>query len=135
MKIYTSYFAQTKKLATLDIVPIGIARYAPKWFSGDSYKHIAPTSKMFKMTYREYVKAFNTILAGLDPKEVVNDLRRLSGGKDIALLCYEKPDDFCHRHLVGKWLKDSLGIEIVELNNEDKDLHSNCMLFLEPETV
>ena len=23
---------------------------------------------------------------------------------DIALLCYEKPDDFCHRHLVADWL-------------------------------
>ena len=25
-------------------------------------------------------------------------------GKDIALICYEKPSDFCHRHLVAEWL-------------------------------
>ena len=24
----------------------------------------------------------------------------------IALICYEKPSDFCHRHLVAKWLRD-----------------------------
>lgn len=23
---------------------------------------------------------------------------------NIALLCYEKPEDFCHRHLVAEWL-------------------------------
>jgi hypothetical protein len=24
----------------------------------------------------------------------------------IALLCYEKPSDFCHRHLVAEWLRE-----------------------------
>jgi uncharacterized protein (DUF488 family) len=25
---------------------------------------------------------------------------------NIALVCYEKPTDFCHRHLVADWLKE-----------------------------
>lgn len=25
-------------------------------------------------------------------------------GKEICLICYEKPSDFCHRHLVADWL-------------------------------
>jgi uncharacterized protein (DUF488 family) len=25
----------------------------------------------------------------------------------IVLLCYEKPDSFCHRHLVAKWFNEN----------------------------
>ena len=32
----------------------------------------------------------------------------------IALICYEKPSEFCHRHLVADWLKE-YGIEVEEL--------------------
>ena len=31
----------------------------------------------------------------------------------IALICYEKPTDFCHRHLVADWLNKN-GIECEE---------------------
>lgn len=36
-------------------------------------------------------------------------LRRVEGHghDDIALICYEKPSDFCHRHLVAQWLRDN----------------------------
>ena len=33
--------------------------------------------------------------------------------KDICLMCYEKPSDFCHRHLVANWLNEN-GIECKE---------------------
>ena len=38
-------------------------------------------------------------------------MQELSGiyGSDaldrLTLLCYEKPSDFCHRHLVANWLR------------------------------
>jgi uncharacterized protein YeaO (DUF488 family) len=137
MKIYTSYFAQAKKLTNLGIRPIGIARWAPRWAAGiTSYKHLAPTPDMLKdatcPTYRQYVEMFDKILDNLDPENVLKDLEALSGGDDIALLCYEKVGDFCHRHLVAKWLSDRLGIEVVEWNNEDQDMYSACMAFVEP---
>ena len=25
----------------------------------------------------------------------------------IVLICYEKPDDFCHRHLVANWFNEN----------------------------
>jgi len=40
-----------------------------------------------------------------DPKEVEDHLYFMSDGMDIALVCYEKPGDFCHRHLVAEWLR------------------------------
>ena len=45
-----------------------------------------------------------------DPKEVYKDL-----GKDAVILCYETSDKFCHRHIVAKWLSESLGINIQEI--------------------
>ena len=35
--------------------------------------------------------------------------------KDVVLLCYEKPPQFCHRHLVAKWLEKELNIKVEEL--------------------
>ena len=36
----------------------------------------------------------------------------------IALVCYEKPSDFCHRHLVADWFNKN-GIECKEFTKED----------------
>jgi hypothetical protein len=30
-------------------------------------------------------------------------------------LCWEKKGKFCHRHLVAKWFKEKLGIEVKEI--------------------
>ena len=49
----------------------------------------------------------STVLDCLMPISVVSDLKTLAGDKDIALVCYEKPGDFCHRHLVAQWLRDA----------------------------
>jgi len=43
-------------------------------------------------------------LSLLDPQQVVDELKALAGSEDIALVCYERPSDFCHRHLVANWL-------------------------------
>lgn len=34
----------------------------------------------------------------------------------VALLCYEKPEDFCHRHLVAQWLTEN-GYQCTEYRN------------------
>ena len=43
--------------------------------------------------------------------DVIVDLSRMvygftTGDEDIALICYEKPSDFCHRHLVAEWFRN-----------------------------
>jgi len=37
----------------------------------------------------------------------------LGGDRDIILCCYEKPGEFCHRHVLANWLADK--IEVKEL--------------------
>ena len=51
-----------------------------------------------------YVKRFNQeVLSKLNADVVVNELLSLSEEKPFALICYERPGEFCHRHLVAEW--------------------------------
>ena len=56
------------------------------------------------------------MLAQLNPKEVEKLLYWMSDGRDVALVCYEKPEGFCHRHLVADWLNEN-GIVVKEWEN------------------
>lgn len=109
MKIYTSYFAKLRSLPE-NIVPISICGKAPEWYTGLQYKKLAPKYGFFmewKKTHDNdyYIEHFDSeVLNLLDAKTVYEELSKMSDGKDIALICYEKPSDFCHRHLVAKWL-------------------------------
>jgi len=110
--IYTSYFAKLKKLPE-NIIPISICGKAPDWYKGIQYKKLAPKYGFF-MEWKKnhdndyYIEHFNKeVLDNLDARQVVYELYKLSQSKDIALVCYEKPSDFCYRHLVHKWLAEN----------------------------
>ncbi len=107
-KIFTGYFAKAKEYASQGLTPISIARYSPKWYNGARYIKLAPYPYMLKMGDEEYTRLFNNILFRLNPEEVIKELNQLAGGKSIVLLCYEKYPEFCHRHLVAKWLNQYL---------------------------
>ena len=114
--IYTSYFAKLKSLPE-NIIPISICSKAPDWYKGLQYKKLAPKYEFFiewKKNHDNdyYIKCFNEqVLDKLDPVDVILDFSRMIygfnvGEDDVCLICYEKPEDFCHRHLVAKWLND-----------------------------
>lgn len=121
--IYTSYFAKLKSLPE-HIVPISICGKAPDWYKGLQYKRLAPKYDFF-IKWKEnhdndyYIKCFNEqVLNKLSAEQTVKELYELISNMvlnpklfsdislvpDIALICYEKPSDFCHRHLVADWL-------------------------------
>ena len=115
--IYTSYFAKLKSLPD-NIIPVSICGKAPDWYTGLQYKKLAPKYDFF-MKWKEnhdndyYIKCFNEqVLDKLDILTVVRDLIDLTSanesivGKNFCLICYEKPSDFCHRHLVADWLNE-----------------------------
>ena len=112
MKIYTTYFAKLKDLPE-DIVPIAICGKAPKGWQGLSYPVLAPKKwwwfewKENKHEDQDYYRAMykETVLDPLIPLSVYQDLEKMGGGKNVALVCYEKPDKFCHRQLVAEWLR------------------------------
>lgn len=60
---------------------------------------------------RFYVESYyETVLKPLDPGEILMKLKEGS-----ILLCYEEPEDFCHRHIVAAWLELFYGIEVREV--------------------
>ncbi|HOM05910.1 MAG TPA: DUF488 family protein [Candidatus Kapabacteria bacterium] len=117
--ICTSYFGNIKKLCGL--FPISIARITPSYLNIPSYLNLAPTFSMLKMPIDKYLVEYNKILENLDPNKVIEDLNEIAGGKPFVLLCYEKPNEFCHRHLVSAWLKDKLNLQIEEWKDTQKD--------------
>jgi len=111
MKIYTSYFAMLRHLPE-NIIPISICGKAPQWYNGLQYKKLAPNYELL-MKWKEnhdneyYIRCFNEqVLNTLNAQSIIDELCVLvnDSTKDICLICYEKPTDFCHRHLVADWL-------------------------------
>lgn len=80
------------------------------------YKKLAPKYDFF-IKWKEshdneyYIKCFNEqVLNSIDVISVIIDLIDLVPNAEneiIALVCYEKPSDFCHRHLVADWLNQN----------------------------
>lgn len=109
---YTSYFANLKNIPE-KIVPVSICGKAPDWYNGLQFKKLAPKYNFF-MEYKQdhdeekYTKCFNEqVLFYLNANDIAIQLKKLAGTSDIALICYEKPGDFCHRHIVLNWLKEN----------------------------
>ena len=117
MKIYTSYFAKAAILRKAGIVPIGVALWPPRFFRGISMKQVAPRRYMLddRLTDEEYIRMYrNDVLRLVDARSFIQALERASRGMDVALCCFEKPGDFCHRHILAKWLNEQTGIEVSE---------------------
>lgn len=130
MRIYTSYFGNVKKVEEAGIIPVSISLYPPRWRKWIQMRQFAPTKDILYNTSgdEEYTERFNNeILGKLDPNEMKQTINLISQGKDIALLCFEKPGDFCHRHLVADWLNKKLGLDIKEFGQEEiKKTKSTC---------
>lgn len=95
---------------------VSIAGRCPEWYTGRQYKKLAPKIWFFKKYKEDGDEEFykihyrKEVLDVLDPNEVYREI-----GENAILLCWEKSNCFCHRHLVGEWLEEKLGIVVIEL--------------------
>lgn len=117
--LYTTYFAKLKQLPG-DIIPVSICSKAPNGYSGLQYKKLAPKWSFFSEWKKNhdnhyYVRCFNEeVLKPLDAESVLTELAAATNNSpNIALVCYERPESFCHRHLVANWFREN-GIQIKE---------------------
>ena len=123
---YTSYFAMTKKLlnAGFDNL-VAISGYVPEFYSKQMEKdnrlkrclELAPKKdwwfdwKNGKISNDQFKELYyKTVLEKID---IENLLKKL--GDNAVLICYEKPGDFCHRHLFAEYLKEKISLEVVEI--------------------
>lgn len=139
MKIYTSYFAKQKELEKHNIVCIGICAIIPKWFNGVNLESVAP-SKSILFEHKEnpdderYIQRYKKeILCAYQTAEqcqyLIDRIAYISGGKDVALCCYEKPGEFCHRHILADYLNSFLNLGIEEYKFEDTIQSDSVILF------
>lgn len=116
MKIFTSYFGNVATLKKCGVHPISIARWSPRGWDGDRLTWLAPTVYMLKeASHEEYVRMYQEICRGVNIEWLIRQLSMMAGGKDVALLCYERPNEFCHRHMLAEYLTDH-GIKVTEFN-------------------
>lgn len=124
LKIYTSYFGNLKKLRANRILAISIAQYPPKFFNGPSIKELAPRGYMLSPTFppHEYEKIFkNEILGMLNQHSIVKKIEIITKNFEtdlVALCCFEKHQNECHREYVAEWLNKA-GYEVVEFGGTE----------------
>ena len=116
--IYTSYFKKVPELIECGIEPVAVSRSIPKGLFCRRLMSLAPTWGMLRMSDEQYDIEYEKILQKHNPEEVVNWLLGESGfKKDVALLCWEKNPEECHRLKIAEWLKEN-GYEVEEFGSE-----------------
>jgi hypothetical protein len=91
-------------------------------YQGRCYPELAPKKDFWQVWHKNIGKIsvedntkyyieqyYKEVLSKLDPDKVYNDL------EDKILLCYEEPNDFCHRHIVAEWIKLLFEEEVMEV--------------------
>lgn len=119
MTIYTGYFAKVKSYQELGFTPVSIARYSPNWFTGYSLKDLAPSERLLRLYKDKKIGVEDYRSIYLDQLETVKWSRVLQRLEEIApsgavLCCYEKLNDFCHRHILSEYMRES-GYDVKEL--------------------
>lgn len=112
--IYTSYFAKMRKMTPEQQVKcMSIARYTPRGVRIPINTMLAPKWDILKKykvdnDMNAFARAYKEQLSAHDPAKVAKTM----DGR--ILVCYEKIGDFCHRHILARWLRDN-GYECEEL--------------------
>ena len=115
-KIHTSNFSTAGKHPNA----VAISRGIPRWYKGKRYLPLAPTWAMVKVKDPTlFTREYESVLKALDPSAVLQDL-----GPNPILLCWEKAGEFCHRIVVGDWLRAELGVEVSEFEPEQATAQS-----------
>jgi hypothetical protein len=112
------------------ILKIGISRSVPRGYPAGyrRIRELEPGSWFNSVTPIEYHRLFMEQLALLSPRQVFAKIDGMaregaersgwsSPSKDVALLCFEAPEDpdaWCHRGQVAAWLKDTLDLDVYE---------------------
>lgn len=117
--IYTGYYAQTKKYTDAGLTTIAISGSIPSFYKGIYAKEFAPRYGVFQqwkqgliddMQYTELYKSYLNTLDTDKIRRYFNTMKDL----DVVLLCYERPGQFCHRHILADWLENDIKVGRVD---------------------
>ena len=128
--IFTSYFGNWRKFLGNDLTPISIAKFSPNYVNYKELKLLAPTNDLLhkwrrnSISEEQYKKEFFELLSSKSRiRNIEEVLIKLDSKGLYVLLCYEKPGEFCHRHLLPEFTSkylSHLNIEFIELGSINK---------------
>lgn len=107
MIVTTSYFSNWRKFKD-DQDIYSIVRLKPKWSKYKNIIEFAPSTKLLrlykdnKISEIEYIDMYRKEQEKIDHLKILNSLK----SDNIVLICYEKTEDFCHRHILLKMLEE-----------------------------
>jgi uncharacterized protein YeaO (DUF488 family) len=131
-KVYTSYFSNKlfkKKKHDCIKIPIcaTLQNYtlypSNRWYRElapdveilNRYNKIGNKTKSIKNWFtREYYRKLDSMKESGDLLGYVKELQNLCKYNDVFLLCYEKPNEFCHRHLLAEYLNKFYELDVSE---------------------
>lgn len=128
MEVGTGYFAKAMKYHTMGYVQVCISRKMP-WFVPVAvpmyhYVEVAPTDEILALKDKpnEYTARYEAEVLSRVNRSVfvayLKDLCKDTKKDKVALMCYEAPDKFCHRHIVARWLNE-IGLNVGEIETVD----------------
>lgn len=156
--VFTSYYGQMRNFPD-NVTPVAISRGIPDFYNGDRILDFAPPGYVFstyKTAYKKeaalhfidntamekmkewYTKEYLKHLDSIGPSKIKTMIEGVlplgeqiwtSDTKHIALLCYEKTGDFCHRNLLSAYLREhnlpcreADKEELLEMKEEQQEL-------------
>lgn len=117
MRIYTSNYARKGGDPNAFSVSVGVPIWEPERWCGFHLPQFAPTWDMVKyskngsLTNDQYARQYIELLESRNI-DLPYILERLPD--PVYLLCYESPNDFCHRHILAWWIEHKTGIMVEE---------------------
>ena len=112
--IYTGYYGGITRIVG-DIAKVQVSNSAPVSVDIKFEKAIPDWAFIVKpykdglITKEEYEQRY-TLQLDKFRENILGVIKYFSGtDKDYILLCYEKPGDFCHRHILADYINKALG--------------------------
>ena len=94
-----------------------VTRYWPRGFGRGAFdvwaRALSPSADLLKryragMPWAEFEIWYRAEMCSDEAKAALADVRRLAGGRDVILLCYEPDGQNCHRNILLDMLTDTI---------------------------
>lgn len=121
INIYTTNYTKASRLSNKHYLKVSISQYRPREFKGMQINSFAPTKELLAeykngLSEQEYVTRYREQINKLsDIYSFFKIMAKQANGRDILLLCYEKKNAFCHRHILSDIIYERYGYRINEL--------------------
>lgn len=118
MTVYTSYFGKARKFPKDKFIKTAVCYSAPRgigiWNSVVPDADLVFGKKRGEISAEEYEDRYIQMLVDRKDQIAQNIPYLQNGERDVVLMCYEKPEDWCHRHILAAFLNTYFYLNVKE---------------------